>query len=102
MTHSNQQEGVMEGLILNLVSGAVGGNVVGRLIGSLNQGTVINSIAGILGGSILGMLGAPDMAGMAGDAAGMDIGALLGQVASGGVGGGVLLAIVGFVRSKMG
>ena len=69
----------MEGLILNLVSRAVGGNVVGRLIGSLNQGTVINSIAGILGGglggSILGMLGAPDMAGMAGDAAGMDIGA---------------------------
>ena len=96
----------MEGLILNLVSGAVGGNVVGRLIGSLNQGTVINSIAGILGGglggSILGMLGAPDMAVMAGDAAGMDIGALLRQLVSGGFGGGVLLAIVGFVRSKMG
>jgi len=96
----------MEGLIRNLVSGAVGGNVVGRLIGSLNQGTVINSIAGILGGglggSILGMLGAPVMAGMASDAVGMDIDALLGQVASGGVGGGVLLAIVGFVRSKMG
>ena len=48
------------------------------------------------------MLGAPYMAGRAGDAAGMDIGALLGQVASGGVGGGVLLAIVGFVRAKMG
>ena len=48
------------------------------------------------------MFGAPDLAGMAGDAAGMDIGALLGQVASGGVGGGVLLAIVSFVRSKMG
>ena len=96
----------MEGLILNLVSATVGGNVFGRFIGSLNQGTIINSIAGILGGglcgSILRMLGAPDMAGMAGDAAGMDIGALLGQVASGGVGGGVLLAIVGFVRSKMG
>ena len=75
---------------------------MGRLIGSLNQGTVINSIGGILGGSILGMLGAHDMAGMAGDAAGMDIGALLGQVTSGGVGGGVLLGIVGFVRSKMG
>lgn len=79
---------------------------MGRLIDSLNQGTVINSIAGILGGglggSILGMLGAPDMAGMAGDAAGMDIGALLRQLVSGGFGGGVLLAIVGFVRSKMG
>ena len=96
----------MEGLILNLVSGAVGGNVVERLIGSPNQGTIINSIAGILGGglggSILGMLGAPDMAEMAGDAAEMDIVALLGQVASGGVDGGVLLVIVGFVRSKMG
>lgn len=96
----------MERLILNLVSGTFGGNVFGRLIGSLNQGTIINSIAGILGGglggSILGMLGAPDMAGMAVDAVGMDIGALLGQVASGGGGGGVLLALVGFVRSKMG
>ena len=96
----------MEGPILNLVSGTVGGNVVGRLIGSLNQGTIINSIAGILGGglggSILGMLGAPDMAGIAGDSVVMDIGALLGQVASGGGGGGVLLALVGFVRSKMG
>ena len=96
----------MERLILNLVSGAVGGNVVERLIGSPIQGTIIHSIAGILGGglggSILGMLGAPDMAGMAGDVAEMDIVALLGQVACGGVGGGVLLVIVGFVRSKMG
>ena len=96
----------MEGLILNLVSGAVGGNVVERLIGSPNQGTIINSIAGILGGGLggssLGMLGAPDMAEMAGGAAEMDIVALLGQVASGGVDGGVLLVIVGFVRSKMG
>ena len=50
----------------------------------------------------MGMFGAPDMAGMAVDAVGMDIGALLGQVASGGGGGGVLLALVGFVRSKMG
>ena len=93
-------------LFLILSQGPLAAIVVGRLIGSLNQGTVINLIAGILGGglggSILGMLGAPDMAGMAGDAAGMDIGALLGQVASGSVGGGVLLAIVGFVRSKMG
>ncbi len=96
----------MEGLILNLVSGAVGCNVVGRAIGSLNQGTMINSIAGILGGglggSVLSILGAPEMAGVAGDAAGLDIGAIVGQIASGGVGGGILLAIVGFVRSKMG
>ena len=96
----------MEGLILNLVSGAVGGNVVGRLIGSPNQGTIINSIAGILGGglggSILGMLGAPDMAGMAGDAAGTDIGALLGQVASGGGGGGCIIGASGLCTLKNG
>ena len=96
----------MEGLILNLVSGAVGGNVVGRLIGSPNQGTIINSIAGILGGglggSILGMLGAPDMAGMADNAAGMDIGALLGQVASGGVGGGCIIGDSGLCTLKNG
>jgi uncharacterized membrane protein YeaQ/YmgE (transglycosylase-associated protein family) len=104
MTHSNHWEGVMEGLILNLVSGAVGGNVVERLIGSPNQGTIINSIAGILGGglggSILGMLGAPDMAGMAGDVAEMDIVALLGQVASGGVGGGVFLLLLALCAQK--
>jgi len=96
----------MEGLILNPVSRAVCGNVVGRLIGGPNQGTVINSIARIvgggLGGSILGMLGATNMAGITGDAAGIDIRALLGQAACGGLGGGVLLVIVGFLRSKMG
>lgn len=96
----------MERLILNLVSETFGGNVVGRLIGSLNQGTIINSIAGILGGglggSILGMLGAPDMAGMAVDAVGMDIGALLGQVASGGGGGGCIIGASGLCTLKNG
>jgi hypothetical protein len=96
----------MERLILNLVLETFGGNVVGRLIGSLNQGTIINSIAGILGGglggSILGMLGAPDMAGMAVDAVGMDIGALLGQVASGGGGGGCIIGASGLCTLKNG
>jgi hypothetical protein len=47
------------------------------------------------------MLGAPDMAGVAGEAAGLDIGAIIGQVAGGGVGGGAVLAIVGVVRNMM-
>ena len=34
-------------------------------------------------------------------AAGLDIGAIIGQVASGGVGGGVVLAIVGVIRNMM-
>lgn len=87
-------------LIIGLISGAVGGNVAGGLFKNLDQGTLMNSLAGIigggLGGTILSMLG---MGGMADG--GMDIAAILGQVASGGVGGGVLLAIVGAVRNMM-
>ena len=93
-------------LIISLISGAVGGNAAGGLLSRLNQGPLINSLAGIvgggLGGQILGMLGAGGLA--AGDAAagGLDITAILGQVAAGGVGGGVVLAVVGFVRNAIG
>jgi hypothetical protein len=48
------------------------------------------------------MLGAPDMAGMAVDAVGMDIGALLGQVASGGGGGGCIIGASGLCTLKNG
>jgi hypothetical protein len=47
------------------------------------------------------MLGAPDMAGMAVDAVAMDIGALLGQVASGG-GGGCIIGASGLCTLKKG
>jgi hypothetical protein len=63
-------------------------------------GTLWNSVAGIvgggLGGTILGMLG---MAEAGGDA--MEIGNLLSTVAGGGVGGGVLMAIIGLIRGAM-
>jgi uncharacterized membrane protein YeaQ/YmgE (transglycosylase-associated protein family) len=88
-------------LIISLIVGAFGGNAAGKAVPSLNQGTLINSISGIvgggLGGTILGMLGAPDMAGAMGGAAGLDIGSIVGQLA----GGGVVMAIVGLIRSKM-
>lgn len=89
--------------LIPLVSGAVGGNVAGGLLKNLNQGTLINSIAGLIGGGvgaqILNWLGA---GGMAADAAGgMDVSSIIGQVASGGVGGGVVLAIVGVVKNMM-
>ncbi len=89
----------MEALIINLISGAVGGNVAGALFKNINLGTLWNSVAGILGGgwggSLLGMLGL----GVGGGA--MDIGSILGRVASGGVGGGVLMAIVGAIKGAM-
>ena len=94
----------MEQLIISLVSGAVGGNVAGGLLKNLNLGVLWNSVAGIVGGGIggqlLGMLGAGGLADAAAGG-GFDFGAIAGQVVSGGVGGGVLLAVVGAVKNMM-
>jgi hypothetical protein len=90
-------EGLLS-LIIQLVSGAVGGNVVGALLKNLSLGTVGNTIAGILGGGIggqlLGMLGV----GGAAAAGGMDLAGIVSSIAGGGVGGGVLMAIIGLLK----
>ncbi|ARV09845.1 hypothetical protein BTO05_09395 [Winogradskyella sp. PC-19] len=91
-------------LIIQLVSGAVGGNVVGKLAKNLDLGTLWNSVAGILGGGlggkVLGMLGLGGAA-AAEASTGMDVTSILGSVAGGGVGGGILMAIVGVVKKAM-
>ena len=90
-------EGIIS-LIIQLISGAVGGNVAGALLKNLSLGTAGNSIAGILGGGIggqlLGMLGA----GGAAAAGGLDLAGIVSSIAGGGVGGGVLMAIVGLLK----
>lgn len=87
-------------IIIQLVTGALGGNVAGKLLKNLSLGTLGNSIVGILGGGLggqlLGMLGM----GAAADG-GMDLSSILGSVASGGVGGGVLMAIIGAIKSAL-
>ncbi len=87
-------------LIISLLAGAVGGNVAGKALKQFNLGTIGNSVAGIvgggLGGQILGMLGAGGLA-----EGGTDIGGIIGSLASGGVGGGALLVIVGIVRKAL-
>jgi len=91
-------------LAVQLVSGAVGGNAAGAALKKLSLGTVGNSIVGIIGGGLGGQLLA--MIGVggadAGAAGGMDMNAIVSSVAGGGVGGAVLMAIVGFIRQKMG
>ncbi len=86
-------------LIIQLLSGAVGGNVAGSLMKKSSLGTLGNSIAGILGGGlggqILGMLG------MATQSGSMDLAGILGSIASGGVGGGVVMAIIGILKKMM-
>jgi uncharacterized membrane protein YeaQ/YmgE (transglycosylase-associated protein family) len=91
----------MEQIIIQLISGAVGGNVIGKVMKNLDLGTLGNSLAGIvgggLGGQLLGMMGA----GGGEAAAGMDIGSIIQSVASGGVGGGVLMAVIGVAKKTM-
>ncbi|MDD5705588.1 MAG: hypothetical protein PHR35_06660 [Kiritimatiellae bacterium] len=86
-------------LIVQLVSGAVGGNVAGSLMKKSSLGTLVNSVLGIvgggLGGQLLGMLGIEAPTG------GMDVQSVVGSIASGGVGGGVLIAIVGLIKNAI-
>ena len=85
-------------LIIQLISGAVGGNIAGSLLKNASLGKVGNSILGILGGGIggylLSILGI-DTSG------GMDIAGILGSIAGGGVGGGVLMAIIGLIKKAI-
>jgi hypothetical protein len=98
----------MEQIIIQLIAGAIGGNAVGKMAPKLNLGGLGNSLAGIvgggLGGQILGMLGAGGM-GAAVEAAtgtgGIDLGTIIQSFAGGGVGGGVLMAVIGLVKSQM-
>jgi len=87
-------------LIIQLIAGAVGGNVAGRLLKQFDLGTLGNSVAGILGGGIGGQL-INQFTNLSAGGGGMDIGAIVGQIASGGVGGGVLLVIVGVIRKML-
>ena len=90
----------MLNIIIQLVCGAVGGNAAGALMKKLSLGTLGNSIVGILGGGLggqlLGMLGVAHAAGTG------DLCAILGSVVSGGVGGGVLMAIIGLIKKALG
>jgi uncharacterized membrane protein YeaQ/YmgE (transglycosylase-associated protein family) len=88
-------------LIIQLICGAVGGNAAGGLMKNFSLGPVGNSIVGILGGGLGGQI--LNMLGMGGAGAGgsLDFGSILGSIVSGGVGGGVLMAIIGFIKSLL-
>jgi len=92
----------MVNIIIQLVSGALGGNGAGAMLKKLSLGTIGNSIVGILGGGLggqlLGLLGmAPAAAG-----GGLDLNNIVSSVLSGGVGGGVLMAIIGAIKKAIG
>ena len=88
----------MEQIAIQIISGAIGGNAVGAAKPDLSLGTLGNTIAGLIGGLGGGTL----LSGLLGGAAGggLDLGSIVSQAAGGGVGGLVLTAVVGLVKSR--
>jgi uncharacterized membrane protein YeaQ/YmgE (transglycosylase-associated protein family) len=91
------------GILINLVSGGIGGNAAGAALKDKSLGSIGNTIAGALGGSagvwILNAVGVLSSLGINNFS---DIGALLGTVGTSAVSGGLVTAIIGMIKSKMG
>ena len=88
-------EGIV-GIIIQLVSGGLGGFGAGKVLPKLSLGKVGDIIAGIVGGigggQLLGLLGIGASSGN------LDLASILTNVLGGGIGGGVLMAIVSTVK----
>lgn len=84
----------MQELIINLISGAAGGNAIGGLLKKANMGPILNSITGLIGGfgggKLLEVLNT-----------GADPNSIVTQILSGIGGGGILTAIVGFIKNQL-
>lgn len=88
-------------IIISLISGALGGNIAGAVLKNFSLGTLLNAVVGVVGGGLGSQLLGFGGAMMGADGAGLDIGALIGNVAGSGVGGGILMVIVGIVKNMI-
>ncbi len=94
-------------LIIQLLSGAGGSSLLANAVSKLNLGPAGNLITGAIGGvggghlldALLG--GGGSTAAAANAASGLDFGSIISQIVGGGVGGGILTAIVGLIRNAM-
>lgn len=95
----------MLALIIQLISGAASGNMAGALLKNFSFGPIGNSIAGVigggLGGQLLGMLTSRGaFSAMSAAGSGLNLPSILSSVAAGGVGGGIVTAVVGLIRNQ--
>ena len=88
------------GLLISVISGAVGGNIAGAAMQDKSLGTLGNSIAGVLGGG-LGSVLLRAVGILAQSGGGLDLGSIVGNVASGGIGGAILLVVIALIRGTM-
>jgi len=102
-------------LLVQLIAGGAGGNVIAQVVKKLNLGPVGNSVAGAIGGlaatwiatkvpgldALVGAVAAAPADATAAAAGGLNGGALAGQAVTGLVGGGILTAIAGAIKSSM-
>lgn len=83
--------------IIALVCGAIGGGIAGAVLKDQSFGALGNCVIGILGGGI-GGLALVDLGTRAGGVA-LEPGSWFSVVASGGVGGAILMIIIGLIVS---
>jgi len=86
-------------LIIALISGALGGTLAGKLLKSFSLGTIGDAIVGILGGGIGSYL--LHAIGINLGGSGTDLAGIIGSFFEGGIGGGVLMTIIGLIRSML-
>ena len=87
-------------LLISLVTGAIGGNAAGSVLKKLSLGTLGNSVAGILGGGLGGAI-LSQLGMSAGPSGSLDLSSIVGSLASGGVGGGAVMAVIGLIKKAM-
>jgi hypothetical protein len=93
-------------LILQLIGGIGGGNAAGAAMKGRSLGSTGNSIIGAIGGLVLGQIvermtgGAISAGAVAQAAQGMDLGGIISNLLSSGVGGALLTAIISMIKSR--
>ncbi len=85
-------------LLLQVISGALGGNVAGHLLKSLSLGLLGNTLAGAVGGGIGSQI-AGEIFPSATAVGALDPSAAMIQILGGSLGGAVLVAAIGMIRS---